>query len=105
MRSLNVHMLTRSPRAGKLKSNKAVIGGSGSAEGGAAEVLAGLEKEAAESEERSEASARAFVQGDLKLPEFQVEFLRERRKYHERQAKMEKLQQLQQQQQQQAGRR
>jgi hypothetical protein len=34
------------------------------------------------------------------LPEFQVEFLRERRKYHERQAKMEKLQQLSQQQQQ-----
>ena len=29
--------------------------------------MAGLEKEAAESEERSEATARAFVQGELKV--------------------------------------
>lgn len=42
----------------------------------------------------------------LQLPEFQADFLRERRKYHERQAKIEKLQQqlLAQQQQQQARR-
>ena len=33
----------------------------------------------------------------MQLPEFQTAFLKERRKYHERQAKMEKLQQLQQQ--------
>ncbi len=90
----------------------------------------GLERAAAEAEDRSEATARSFVQGDVtvgtgaapasgyrsvtcmymhtdsplrtlfppfeQLPEFQAEFLKERRKYHERQAKVEKLQQLQQ---------
>ena len=64
----------------------------GGREGGIEGVYRALEKEAVDSEKRSEESARALVAGEKKVAPWQVEYLTERKLFHERSAKLEKIQ-------------
>jgi len=68
------------------------IGEKGGREGGVEGVYVALEKEAGESERRSEECAKAFIAGEKKVAEWQVDYLKERKLFHERSAKLEKIQ-------------
>jgi len=70
------------------------VGEKGGREGGVEGVYVALEKEAGESERRSEECAKAFIAGEKKVAEWQVDYLKERKLFHERSAKLEKIQGL-----------
>ncbi|GAB5033261.1 modifier of partial [Nannochloropsis oceanica] len=68
------------------------VGEKGGREGGIEGVYRALEKEAAESEKRSEECAKALVSGEMDVAEWQEKYLKERKLFHARSAKLEKIQ-------------
>jgi hypothetical protein len=71
-----------------------VKGAGGGTEGGVDGVCLLLERQVGESERGSEECARAFVAGEKPLEAWQFEYLKERKLFHERSAKLEKVQRV-----------